>query len=442
MANLLEVREFDLITCNEDFKMDKNYHYLSPKRFNELKDFIYGVVNNEEDTSILDFLKVRSQRHVGEIISVNNYVGLIQLKSGYQIQILPKISFDYDDCSSVETKRIFIKMLRSMKDFPSKIFNEAHLKIDKMNLYEIFISMYLQEVRNLIKRGLKSSYLKQEYNLKYYKGKLVLGEHIKRNIAHKERFYVAYDEYHVNRVENRLIKSTLLQLLKQSKSNENVKEIRQLLTFFEMIQPSTNYEKDFSKVVIDRKTKDYEMLMGWSKVFLLNRSFTTFSGSTTNKALLFPMEKVFESYVAKQFKQLFSDLNWKVSSQHKGYYLFDNPQQFALRPDIVIDCKNGRRIIMDTKWKRLVANIRSNYGISQSDMYQMYAYAKKYQTSEIWLLYPLNDEIRDHEPIIFESNDDVKIQIYFIDLANIEKSMYELKQKLMNNSNIKEDISK
>ena len=95
---------------------------------------------------------------------------------------------------------------------------------------------------------------------------------------------------------------------------------------------------------------------------------------------------------------------------------------------------------MDTKWKRLVANIRSNYGISQSDMYQMYAYAKKYQTSEIWLLYPLNDEIRDHEPIIFESNDDVKIQIYFIDLANIEKSMYELKQKLMNNSNIKEDI--
>lgn len=442
MANLLEVREFDLITCNEDFKMDKNYHYLPPKRFNELKDFIYDVVNNEEDTSILDFFKIRSQRHVGEIISVNNYVGLIQLKSGYQIQILPKISFDYEEKSSVETKRIFIKMLRSMKEFPSKVFNEAHLKIDKMNLYEIFINMYLQEVRNLIKRGLKSSYLEQEDNLNYYKGKLLLSEHIKRNIAHKERFYVAYDEYHVNRVENRLIKSTLLQLLKQSRSSENVKETRQLLTFFEMIQPSTNYEKDFSKVVLDRKTKDYELLMRWSKVFLLNRSFTTFSGLTTNKALLFPMEKVFESYVAKQLKQLFSDLNWEVSTQHKGYYLFDNPQQFALRPDIVIDCKDGRRIIMDTKWKRLVPNARSNYGISQNDMYQMYAYAKKYQTSEIWLLYPLTDEIRNHESITFKSNDGVKIKIYFLDLANIEMSLSELKRKLMNDSNIKGDILK
>ena len=103
----------------------------------------------------------------------------------------------------------------------------------------------------------------------------------------------------------------------------------------------------------------------------------------------------------------------------------------------MIDCKDGRRIIMDTKWKRLVHNSRSNYGISQSDMYQMYAYAKKYQTSEIYLLYPITDEMRDHEPIIFESDDDVKVQIYLIDLANIETSLSQLKQKLIDASKTK-----
>ena len=41
-------------------------------------------------------------------------------------------------------------MLRSMKDFPSKVFNDAAMNVDKMNLYEIFINMYLQEVKQRI----------------------------------------------------------------------------------------------------------------------------------------------------------------------------------------------------------------------------------------------------------------------------------------------------
>lgn len=108
----------------------------------------------------------------------------------------------------------------------------------------------------------------------------------------------------------------------------------------------------------------------------MNKSFTTFSGKSTVKALLFPMEKVFEAYVAKNLKKVLGKIGWEVSIQDRGYYLFDEPRkQFALRPDIVVDCGNGRKIIMDTKWKHLCNNERANYGISQTDMYQMYAYA-------------------------------------------------------------------
>lgn len=66
---------------------------------------------------------------------------------------------------------------------------------------------------------------------------------------------------------------------------------------------SVNYEKDFACVVIDRNTKDYESLIQWSKVILYNKSFTTFSGANSSKALLFPMESVYESYVAKEIKE-------------------------------------------------------------------------------------------------------------------------------------------
>lgn len=436
MEKLLEVREFDKISCNIDYQSE--YAYLPEAVFRELQEFIHFYEVDEHSADALDFLKVGYRRKVGDIISVNNYVGVIQLKSGYQIQILPKIDFGnsaYNE--NKETKRIFLKMLRSMKDFPSKVFSDASLNWDRMPLYEIFINLYLQEVRALVKHGLKSSYIPQQDNLRYFKGKLLVSDQVRQNSAHRERFFLRYDEYMLDRPENRLIKSTLLKLNTSTSQAENQKEIRQLLPFFELVHSSANYEKDFSRVVIDRSTKDYDIIMQWSKVFLFNRSFTTFSGRTDARALLFQMEKVFESFVTQQLRRALSDLDWEFSSQDKGYHLFDTPRRFALRPDIVIRKQDGSRIILDAKWKSLVNKPRMNYGISQADMYQMYAYSKKYEqhdltkSPDVWLLYPINSDMRNHKDISFSSRDGVNVHLFFVDVANISDSMSDLKGRLL-----------
>ena len=427
MGELFEVREFETIVGNEEFK--NQYRYLDKNTFADLIEFIHAFDSDEEESDVLDFIKIGYKRNVGETVTFKNYVGLIQMKNNYQIQVLPKI--DFESGEQDQTKQVFLRMLRSMKDFPSKVFSNANLKIDRMNLYEIFINMYLQEVRQLVKHGLKSAYVGVEDNLTVYKGKLMVNEHMKHNMAHQERFYVGYDEYQMNRAENRLVKSTLLKLQKITTSAENSKAIRQLLTSFELIEPSTNYAKDFSKVVIDRNTRDYEMLMTWSKVFLKNKSFTTFSGTESARALLFPMEKVFEAYVAQNMKKVFGRAGWDVSAQDKGHYLFntlngETHRKFALRPDLVVTRDDDSIVILDTKWKNLINDRRANYGISQADMYQMYAYSKKYNTSEIWLLYPVNDAMRNVRPIKFDSGDGVTVSLYFVDVANIETNMEEL----------------
>ena len=431
MGELFEVKEFETITGNKEYK--KQYRCMNKKTFTELIEFIHAFDSNDEESDVLDFIKIGYKRNVGETVTFKNYVGLIQMKGDYQIQILPKIDFAVGE--EDKTKQIFLKMLRSMKDFPSKVFTNANLKIDRMNLYEIFINMYLQEARKLVKRGIKSEYVDVEDNLTVYKGKLLVNKHIKHNLAHKERFYVGYDEYQVNRAENRLVKSTLLKLQKLTSSAENMKEIRQLLTAFELVEPSLNYDSDFSKVTIDRNTKDYEMLMKWSKVFLKNKSFSTFSGTESARSLLFPMEKVFEAYVAKYMKKVFGSVGWEVSAQDKGYYLFntlngENYKRFALRPDLVVTRSDGTVVLLDTKWKKLVDDKGANYGISQADMYQMYAYSKKYGTSEIWLLYPVNNDMRKHKQIVFDSGDGVTVSVFFIDVAHIEESLNLLLERL------------
>ncbi len=442
MRKLFEVKEFDSIICNSDYKDNDSYKYLVKKQFENLELFIHEFSGSEENADALDFMRIDYRRNVGDRITIKNYVGLIQMKDGFQVQILPKIAFgDEEDSGNAKTKRVFLRMLRSMKDFPSKIFNDASLKVEQMNLYEIFINMYLQEVRHLVKRGIKSAYVSQEDNLRYYKGKLLVGQHLRANLVHKERFYVGYEEFLSNSPENRLVKSTLEKLQKITSSAENSKEIRQLLTAFELVESSTNYQKDFSKVVIDRNTKDYEMLMQWSKVFLMNKSFTTFSGSTTSRALLFPMESVYESYVSQQMKKVFRPDGWDISTQDKGHYLFMNPRKkFALRPDIVLT-KDDHTVIMDTKWKNLINNEKKNYGISQSDMYQMYAYSKKYKTSEIWLLYPINDEMRNSKPIKFDSEDGTTVNLFFVDVANIEDSLLVLKNDICPKKELENRVS-
>lgn len=79
----------------------------------------------------------------------------------------------------------------------------------------------------------------------------------------------------------------------------------------------------------------------------------------------------------------------------------------------------------------MINNVRLNYGISQADMYQMYAYSKKYGTEEIWLLYPLNKEMRGHAPISFVCGDislNTRVRLHFVDLENEERFVESLER--------------
>ena len=60
----------------------------------------------------------------------------------------------------------------------------------------------------------------------------------------------------------------------------------------------------------------------------------------------------------------------------------------------------------------------------------MYAYAKKYNTSEVWLLYPENEAMRNCGPIRFESDDKVTVTLFFVNVADVETSMEVLLERL------------
>lgn len=96
-------------------------------------------------------------------------------------------------------------------------------------------------------------------------------------------------------------------------------------------------------------------------------------------------------------------------------------------PDIVVR-GGGKTFILDTKWKLLSADSTQNYGISQGDMYQMYAYHKKYQAKEkaenvagCFLLYPSIGTQIDIKPFLADNG--VNVNIFFVELLKIKESI-------------------
>jgi 5-methylcytosine-specific restriction enzyme subunit McrC len=75
-----------------------------------------------------------------------------------------------------------------------------------------------------------------------------------------------------------------------------------------------------------------------------------------------------------------------------------------MKPDIVIHSEGKPVMIVDTKWKRLTRSIDDpKHGVSQSDVYQMIAYAQFYQVKHLMLLYPHHDELGTEEGILSEN---------------------------------------
>lgn len=396
------LKEFEYL----QYKDNTRDNFIKKETFDSLEKF---VLENEKTAQ---YLKITTKSGFGKVLQAQNYVGVIQTKDGTTIEILPKIK----NATTEKSKDILIKMLKTLKNSPFKNLSVANLKSSKIPLFEIFISMFLEELTVLVRNGIKSDYISKEENLKFLKGKLKISEQIKYNTIHKERFFVQYEEFISNRVENRLIKTTLQFLYNKSKLNKNQQRIREFLFVFDEIEISHNIKTDFSKIKLNRQMKDYEQVLLWCKTFLFENSFSPYKGNDIAFALLFDMNLLFESFVYSYLKKSsnFQDIKSQDRTHHLAYE--NGIGRFRLKPDIVI---NGGKIIADTKWK-ILSEDKAYNGVLQDDMYQLYAYGTKYDNCEkIYLIYPFDELIIKNSYNYFK-NKELKLDILFFDVYKKE----------------------
>ncbi|EGU47294.1 hypothetical protein VII00023_09476, partial [Vibrio ichthyoenteri ATCC 700023] len=256
-----------------------------------------------------------------------------------------------------EARQLLLIMLKALKGFAHIQTSSANITSQKMPLLEVFISQFLNSVNVLIKRGLRSDYVRQEENLAFLKGKLNVGKQVRHNFINKHKFFCEYDEFMLDRPANRLIHSALLKVKSFARSASNQKLLQELLFVFHEIPKSNDHKLDFTKLKQDRGMSYYQAPLEWCRLILNGFSPQNMKGNTNAASLLFPMEKVFEDYVAKVLKEQLASKHpeFTLSTQATGQHLatYDNRGRFSLRPDLLIRHGMNNKVVLDTKWKLL-----------------------------------------------------------------------------------------
>ncbi|MFV8449767.1 McrC family protein [Vibrio campbellii] len=404
------VFEYGYLTHVQAACDDLNAQLISKSAFEYLKEVCLSA--SESETSRCLGL---TKRFGHELLQVKNYVGVLFTPTGEHIEVLPKTGRKSatQEQAVLESREMLLMMLQHLGSFRYVSSNQASIATKQMPLLEVFISQFLQSVNTLVKRGLKSDYVTQEGNLHFQKGKLKVSQQIRYNVVNKHKFYVEYDEYLINRPANRLLKAALLKLGNYTRLAANQKLLRELQFAFADVPTSKSVKQDINGLKLDRGMVDYHWPIAWAKLILDGFSPLSMKGDSSALSLLFPMEAVFESYVASVLRTQLPD-GAELTTQASSKYLVTHNarNQFQLKPDLLITLPDGSKLILDTKWK-LVDTEEHNYGLSQSDLYQMFAYGHKYLNGEgdLFLIYPAHQSFNQPIEYSLDFSDTLKLWV-------------------------------
>lgn len=365
-------------------------------------------------------------------LHASNYVGIVEVSKKTTLLILPKVDLvDGDDGVLTGTRQAFLRMLRDWRGLREARFPEAAVgDLKRFEMWEAFYFLFLQSVVRLAQRGLARRYRTVEDNLPFLRGRIRFPEHLRENAVNRARFFVGYDEFSADRPANRLIRTALDRLAVRARRPRNQQLIHGLRVVFAEIPPSSQPTVDWDRRLVDRSMRHYGVVLPWVGLLLFHQGLATFTGEYRNRALLFPMEEVFEDFVTASFRRY---AGYPIQSHRPQWPLVTEGKDglFRMKPDIALmsESRNRPAFILDAKWKRLEARVDdSRRGIAQSDLYQLFAYGKKYRVPKVALIYPRSTSFSDPVQYSFDQKpgEELSLVCFPFDVTKPKESVGKL----------------
>ena len=356
------------------------FEYLERRLYNRLKRFDqHGRSKGERVFSWGD-----------DSTRTTQWVGVIQVP-GLQVEVLPKID-EANSSKDDQARSNLLYMLAVAGQVPVRDRDVARLASRKAPLSETLAAIFADRLRRELLRGPERAYMRREENLRRFKGKLLIAQQTLRNAAHRERFFCRFDEFSEDTLMNRIFRAACRVLLDSTRTPSTQDRLRHCLLLLDDVEDVFVHDELFDQITITRQNERFADVLRFCRLILQERSPTVRAGSERSFSLMFDMNRVFEDFVAAFLKK-------QVIPQLDGYRLYPQAKTkrrplmksggknvLTLKPDILIETA-GRQFVLDTKWKQLSGE-GARGGVGTDDLYQLYAYTKRYECERSVLLYP------------------------------------------------------
>lgn len=322
-------------------------------------------------------------------LSLDSYVGVIQTPCGTTLEIVPK-HHEIGDSLPV-CRALLRKMIQATLDLPTREVGIAALEHFDAPLSEWVMRRYLAELDQLVKRGLRFDYHRVAEELPFLRGQLNIMAQLRQAPGREHRFHVRHDVFLPDRPENRLLKLALDRVRLCTKDADNWRLAQELSFMLAEVPASQQVQADLRAWGTNRLMAHYRSAKPWCELILNRWMPLAVLGEQHGLSLLFPMEKLFEKYVAAWLRgRVKSGTQIRTPAASESLCRHADNDMFRLEPDVLMST-GVKRWVLDMKWKRIdSADAQNKYKLSQGDFYQMFAYGHKYMqgAGTMALIYP------------------------------------------------------
>jgi 5-methylcytosine-specific restriction enzyme subunit McrC len=334
-------------------------------------------------------------RRTASGIKLAQYCGIVRL-GPCVLEVLPKIGLA-DDPTHQEAERAraaLLSMLSAAKRLSLTEPGQAPQHVAKAPLLDVFIEAFLDTALAQARRGLLSRYVGQADDVRVLKGRFAAHAHVRRNHSRPQLFHCEYEEFSPDNPYNRAVRATLRACRTWISRTSTQRKWFEVQTRFAAVTELPMSAADVRRLPRDRTNHRYESLLRWCTYLLDMQSPLLKAGHAHAPALLFDMNKLFEAYVARQYETEAEASQIVIrNGPARSLAMCDGTPVFSLEPDITVwnTSAGGKRAdlvrIADAKWKWVTPNSR-DWGIEGADMYQLLAYALRYDCRRLELVYP------------------------------------------------------
>jgi 5-methylcytosine-specific restriction enzyme subunit McrC len=298
---------------------------------------------------------------------------------------------------------------------------DAGLAQQHSHLLDIFIEDFCSQVKSALRSGAIARYSERTENLNAVRGRLELTEHLRANDFDRSHLLCRFDERSIDNAYNQALKGVLRILLGFALSPRTRAMVAALIHRFDEMSDRRVTVRGIDGLRLDRTIRHWEPVFARARWLLSGLYPDIRTGDAVGSALLFNMEKLFETVLGLRLRH--------ASQARDGGRLsvgLESPVKnlatagFQLRPDITIQSEVETIAILDAKWKRLDLG-EANSGVSSGDAYQMNAYASRYRCKRLALVYPAS---RDCPPgkiseFVLMTEERPKLEVIAVDVREL-----------------------